>query len=513
MRDSITGAAAFPRRPEGYSPNQRPRRCPAGILRCLAVSLLLLSVSSAEEPEYPRKSGEDVGSWLEEITGNIPPLRHDRGDRWPLILWEGVGFDPLAPEVHAALLERGIVQHVRIDTAMIATAKAIQKAGGPVILMEGRGGTWSYELGGDESEWAHRFDDGYKPSGRVRACPHRYAGFAVQAERVRGIMGAFADAGVTVDAVWADWEGDPYVGSAAGDRYEQASHCTRCRAELPAEIIGDEKSFLDYCWRLYSQLWGACLALPVLERFPRCAVTNWMILYSTPERTVRHWTDRVLVPNIPPAFTATNPVAYGNDKFFRAAWREEFTLDREHVDQLYMHLLLRMVSDDAENRRHFGPHVKSFPWVDRWCPDVDDPQIPMMSRPAYREALRHMWLRGVDGMQIFQPRRPGYGDIVRAEVEDAVAVYDEMLAYREFLDRGEVLNTEVPEVQDGGVLWSGLRVGDRALVRLCRQSSGEGTFEIEPWPGAAAALAAGPEGRTFLLERTAAGVLSEEMPR
>ena len=30
----------------------------------------------------------------------------------------------------------------------------------------------------------------------------------------------------------------------------------------------------------------------------------------------------------------------------------------------------------------------------------------------YREVLRHLWLRGADGMHIFQPRRTGFEDIV-----------------------------------------------------------------------------------------------------
>ena len=87
----------------------------------------------------------------------------------------------------------------------------------------------------------------------------------------------------------------------------------------------------------------------------------------------------------------------------------------------------------------------------RWCPDINDPKIPLMSREAYRESLRHMWLRGVDGMQIFQPLRPGYQHIVKGEVYDAVEVYDEMVEHREFLERGEILCADVPGLQDGGV--------------------------------------------------------------
>jgi hypothetical protein len=202
-------------------------------------------------------------------------------------------------------------------------------------------------------------------------------------------------------------------------------------------------------------------------------------------------------------------VAYGNDLYFRAAWRQEYTLDREHVDQFYMHLMLRMVSDDAENRRHYGPLVESIPWVARRCQDVGDLEIPMMTREAYRESLRHMWLRGVDGMQLFQPRRFEF----EAEVHDAVAVYDEMLEHRDFLDRGEVLCTDVPRKQDDGVLWSGLRLQDRALVRAYKQSKGEAVFAFQPWPSIQVELVATDEGKTYLLERAGDTVTATDLGR
>ncbi len=485
-----------------------------GVLLGAAI-LFFAAMAWAEEPVYPKTGSVEEGfSWREEIAGKIPPLEHDRGERWPMILWDSVGFEPLSAEVHQALLARGIVQHIRMETKMIATAKALQEAGAPVVMVQGASGTWRYQMGGAESEWAHQFEAGYTPeSKRLHACPHRFAGYAVRADTVRQILGTFKEAGVVVDAVWMDWEDDPYVPSTKGDLYEQARHCQRCRAELPPAVLEDEERFLDYCWRLYQELNGAYLAGPVLEVFPRCSVTNWMILYSTPERTARHWNDRTLAPFIPPVFNATNPVAYGNDKFWRAAWKDGFPLNREHVDQFYMHLMLRMVSDDAANRQRYRPETKSFPWVVRWCPDINDPKIPMMSREAYRESLRHMWLRGVDGMQIFQPRRPDYHHISVGEVYDAVAVYDEMLAYREFLDHGEILSTDVPALQDGGVVWSGLRLEDRAVVRAYAQSKGRAVFEIQPWPSTRVELVATDQGRTYLLERVGNEVEVEDLGR
>jgi hypothetical protein len=212
---------------------------------------------------------------------------------------------------------------------------------------------------------------------------------------------------------------------------------------------------------------------------------------------------------MPAWFTATNPIAYGNTDAWH--WRNpQWPLTLESVDQFYAHLLLRMVSDDTANRLKWAPYLKSFPWVDRWCPDDEDPKIPIMSRERYREVLRHLWLRGVNGMQIFNPKRAGYKEITFGEVEDAVSVYDEMLEYADFLERGTVLCTDYPAAQDNGVIWSGLRLDDRAVVRLFKQGGGEATIRIEPWPLQTIELRADAASKTYRLRRTPDKVTVEE---
>jgi hypothetical protein len=192
-------------------------------------------------------------------------------------------------------------------------------------------------------------------------------------------------------------------------------------------------------------------------------------------------------------------VAYGNTLFFRT-WKPEFHLDREHVDQFYTHILLRDVSNDTENRLVWAPTRRSIPWVCRWCPDDEDPGIPIMTRERYREVLRHLWLRGVSGMQVFNPAHPGYEELALDEVRDAAGVYDEMLAYGDFLDRGTPLCLNVPGAQDDGVLWSGLRLENRAVVRTFKQGGSKSAVTIEPWPGRKITLEANALGRTYLLE-------------
>ena len=116
-------------------------------------------------------------------------------------------------------------------------------------------------------------------------------------------------------------------------------------------------------------------------------------------------------------------------------------------------------------------------------------------------------------MQIFQPQRKGYQHIVKSEVYDAVAVYDEMLAYLEFLDRPDVVCTDVPAIQDGGVVWSGLRLEDRGIIRAYTQSKGKAAFVIQPWPSTSAELVATDEGRTYLLQRAGKKITVTDLGR
>lgn len=489
-------------------------------MRTLTLCCLLLAgcvgTGPAAPPEYAVKRDPPAAkrTFLELLRERVPPLKHPRGSRLPMILWEGLPLDPQPVEAYQALLERGLVQPLRLDDKMLATAQVQKQAGAPVIFMEGGGGPWPAQLAGDPKLWQHQFEPGYEfkpgpwPDNAIRPCLALYDGWAINADRVRGILRRFRDAGIDVAAVWTDWEGDPYF---VRSQYAQASRCARCKAMLPPWVLASPDNCATYCWRLYIRLLDAYLAAPVAEVFPLASTTNWMVVCSTPERPVEHWNGRIVPPSCPGLMTATNPIAYGNTVFWKD-WDPAWPLDRAHVDVFYLHLFLRQVSHNQANLQVYAPEKDAVPWIARWCPDDENPQIPIPSRESYREALRHLWLRGADSMQIFNATRPGFEDIVFAEVEDAVAIYDEMLAFAPFLDAGEVMCLDVPGPQADGVLWSGLRLADRAVVRAVKLGGGKGRIALVPWPGTQLELETDDAGRTFLLTRTDAGVTVARVP-
>jgi len=75
-----------------------------------------------------------------------------------------------------------------------------------------------------------------------------------------------------------------------------------------------------------------------------------------------------------------------------------------------------------------------------------------------------------------------------------------VLAYSKFLDDGELMCLADPQRQDNGVLWSGLRLKDEAVVRVIKQGGGQQQLTIEAWPGKQVTLEAPAAGRTYLLK-------------
>jgi hypothetical protein len=453
---------------------------------------------------------EDIRWTTDWVIKKVPPLKNDYAGRLPMITWPAFALStndksfyekkPFPPDVYKELAKRGLTQRIPLNTNYVAMAQAIQQAGGKIVFVEGSGGNAYYELAPD---WGHKLPEGFKitEGDRLFPCPTLLEGWRIKADEVRATLRAYKAAGVKVDGVWMDWECEPLVWSIG--RYEQAKACSRCQALLPAGVLDTKAAYTTFIMGLRADIFSAYLAAPVQEIFPGCPVTQWEAVISTPERPTQScWGNWKFPPMTLGLMTAANPVAYGNDYFYQAHWSTNwgYPLDEKHMDRLYTRIMFGQVSQHARNALLTAPEKLSIPWVCRYCPDVDDDKVPILSRERYREILRHIWLRGADSMQIFNEPRPKHPAIAVEEIQDAVAVYDEMLPYRRFLDRGAILNTDVPEVTDDGAIWSGLRLENEALVRAFTQGRKRVEFAITPWTNAPPVeLIAHPDGQTYRL--------------
>jgi hypothetical protein len=410
-----------------------------GILSVTAASGTA-QVTYAEKTPGPRAAQLKSGSWIETIAREVPPLRNDAGDRMPMIMWHGVGFEPLTPDQIAVLRARGLCQHLQLSESMIPAAEALSQAGMPIILMEGRTDSWPYSLagsaGGDPTGWAHQFDPTYQQPWFGKedahawhgACPQHTDGWKILAKNTKRTLEKYRDAGLRVDAVLVDYEGDPYPWS---HQFDQLRHCRRCRQELPPPIVYDKAAWRDYAWQQYVSLYDEHFAKAIREVFPDCLVTNWHVVFSSRDDPVRYFVRDVKLPELQPQhFTATNPIAYASDAVWHELWDQSRTLTQGDIDEFYRDQLIHQVACDMRNREAAGAAaVRSIPWVCRVCKIADPsmPAAPIMSRSRYRASLLELWEMGIHSLQIFNPMYEGYEELALSELQDAVAAYDLML--------------------------------------------------------------------------------------
>jgi len=456
---------------------------------------------------------------LPELFTRVPPLTHDALGRLPLIVIEPFRLTPedrsfeeakpLPAEVIKGLAVRGLTQWIPPDARYIPFALALQQAGARVVFMEGNAFNGP---AGEVPDGLHQLPadfvrDPEQPAQQPHyPCPLLLEGWRQKADSLRAMLKKYKDAGVQVDAAWLDWEIEPYPGKS---QWNEARACSRCRAQFPPGVLDDFQRYRAFITRWRQSLFSTYVVAPFLEAYPTCSVTNWEVVISSPETPTPNWSG---LRDIPPVslgmFNTANPVVYGNTLWCKYHWQEawQWPLDVPHMDRVYTAVMLGEISAHCANALRSAPDSRSVPWVDRFCADDRDPKIPILSRVRYREILRHCWLRGTDSMQIFNPNwfptDPTYQAIVTEEVEDVVQVYDEMLAYRPILERGQVMNTAAPGITDNGPIWSGRRLGDTVLLRAFTQATRAVQVTITPFSDAdPVTLSCPPNGATYLLTR------------
>jgi len=145
--------------------------------------------------------------------------------------------------------------------------------------------------------------------------------------------------------------------------------------------------------------------------------------------------------------------------------------------------------------------------LSRYTPDNPDPRfLKPMSQRAFREVVWHAFLRGASTIYVFNLGYPTKPQTVTPalsfeSIEDVRSVYDSLLARREFLDKGEPVNFKFPALFGAEPVWSGLRLGDRCLVRTFTLGAVPAKVQVTPFPGVTLTLDAPPEGATCIIHK------------
>jgi hypothetical protein len=426
----------------------------------------------------------------------------------------------------AALAARGIALPVSMydqnDTAAgaVATAQTIQAAGLPVYVWTSLYGDYSsvpagfghdqatafWPWNGSPNAWARDSNGNYWPAFPL-ATPT--AGYAL----MKSNLLVLADAGITAIAgVWTDYEDYPVYWADMQASVNQRSYFSQYYTD--AYAAGTGVSLSQYGPDLLTNdtlnqnnpMWKYSydLRYALLKESARQALTdvygaapiygNFGAYYST--AGIPFSTDGTdFHPPIPPpeAGIVAMPVAYADTSYLASEFTDQnpsnVPVNQSTVDNVYWYNMLSQISSSQANDGAIG---RSIPWVSCYVPDNTSPTWVnwKMSISAYKELLRHIWLRGASGMYVFNAAPPyrtpqeSFNDLAYAS-----SVLDEMLAFRTFLLNGAPMNFSVnSSLYSGGVEWSGMSNNrtnpTQWVVRTVSRTGSDAVVpEISPEPG------------------------------
>ncbi len=468
---------------------------------CIIPGVILLpAVLLAQEPA-------PVAWDMPSFARVIQPMQHALPPRLPIFLWNWplprgerlvkMREDGSLRQAIETMAARGIVPTVEMGwdwtpEGAMALAQTLQEAGQPVFLL------WPWLPGGEEAL--------YPPETLLAEGPDATQGnktrkwpclplYSVKESRRLLIedLNKYKAAGIEVAGMWFDYEALPHPWNGC---YQAQTASAECRKHYPPGVLDSWLSFVSYAYDLRSRVMVEALVEPVHEVFPQAIVANYGEVASSaavPFEEIR--------PPWKCEQDALMPSAYANTRYLAHRFKDAEAVTPEQADRFYFRNLLVTVSSANANKR---PGQLSIPYLSRFCPDDPNPKYRLgMSSPAYRELVRHLLLRGSDGLYLFNL---GFKEeVVSARdslesVEDARAAYDELLTWREFLDRGQPMCFDCPAAPDA-VIWSGLRLEDRCLVRTFTFAAERQRAIVEVFPGIHVQLEAPPTGATYLVNK------------
>lgn len=442
--------------------------------RLLALAALFISPFAGIRGDW---TPSDVVATLEAM--ETEGVRVPYPPAGPIILWSGVGFDPQPPATLALLQRHGFNQHLPLFGDHLEAAHALVEFGAPIQLMQGLKTFPARDTTGEACRLPSSPADGFNLQSWRRI-----------SDAVVDALNRYQAAGLTVDALWLDYEGQPLTAL----RQEVASQAQALN--LPVHL--PDGQWEDWRRQFTLNALSSYVAAPAREVFPRISVLNWTANLSYPASPLINALGQPTPVSGPLFFTHSNPYAYGNTLSYEKAGLP-VDLPQAEVDAFYRKLLLQHVSGDAYNRAVSTPLMGSVPWVARVVPDSSHQDIPLMSRPAYRESLRHLWLRGIQGMMVFNsplltPEQQ------QAEIIDVADVWREFSRHTAMIRLGQVANFSTDPVD--GWQWSALRNRSQAVLRVSPASAilAE-SLTIPLWPDLKITLRPRPDGQTYLVWR------------
>ena len=417
---------------------------------------------------------------IQVVLDNTEPLKYDRGERLPLILWPLINPGELSPEQAEALIpeldQRGVALFAKwtkenreksLEQALVIGRA--QKKMGSKIYINAIDLLYSFFNGDEQTahidgEGKTFWDKGFGSKSDM-GCP-----FAIDyrkdeiRERVEFYLDAYKKEELGVDLIFVDWEVDGPL--EVNNAYETSMKCTRCIEHLGVDpgylsfqkILREMRSYLQY----YT------LSQRVLSRFPEALVGNYAVY---PADGYRYWYDYF-------EYYVEGQPAIKDQKAMYRQWYEDFPntgfnfgmpvsytwartfnwYNFENTDYRWFYNMLLVASNAGKSTPREIPVITWVHWNTIFFPDEPDESIIQFSEDNYQELLWHMLFRKTNTLAMWCST-----DENAKEVRLLHEVYSAAQKYGEFLDQGLPINFDVPS-QPGTVI-SGLILDEKVLIR------------------------------------------------
>lgn len=509
------GFAGIPHRKRGSAYSYHAGRAPAfprTVFVFLSLTILPCPVvaQAAEKASTPG----DLPANLQAVLDNAGPLSFPRAGQLPLfvlpISQSLAGIDDSRSEaVLRQLNRRGIGYTVKWNPEDFAGSVkeairigTLQQRLGLEVAADATACLSSF-FDGSEST-LHEDDSGHPFAetsfGGKLGCPfalkHRYQFIR---QRIESFLRAYEKAGIRVRFVFADWEIDGPI--EWNDAWASSKRCRRCRENIPR--IDNFREFQKRLREIRSEMQRVTFAQPVTASFPEALVGNYAVY---PHDGYRYWYDYFEREAEGMPFRADQRARYRE-------WAHEFEgigytfampvvytwyrtfgwYDFDDLDYRWFYNMLLVGSNAGRHTPHNIPIIPFVHWTTTAPPKEPDPRVRQFSAEKYQELLWHLLLRGHDTFFLWclpaeLPR----------EIRLMQEVYGAALAYRGFLERGEPIHFEVPSRPAPVV--SGIRLGDKLLVRRTDFGAGAGEIVLQLAGGGRVVVPSGARNQVLNVE-------------
>ena len=451
----------------------------------------------------------------QEMVEKCPPLETSLGKFIPAFAWDGPLRNGATPtQYYQACYERGFLPLVAIPTpeavsVELENIRVLREIGYPVAIL-GRG-------------W-------FNVSSRQAAGEATHTGcygmwkreVELEKPRLAAIIEEFKKYGIKPDYVFIDWESGNratfpvHVERFRNDSFPHCSSCTNCQKNVDAQYLGNADKYIQGMEVYRVKVAREVLVKPFREYHPEIILGSYFGISH-----VRN--DSPLPEKMPSAigwyragWSFSQPVLYPLFQGFMRAGQKAGTWNT------FKSLVERM---SRASVNQCGSEYQ-VPWTCGWMnyPNSRRDFVPLencsinlndgksyhsFNEQAYREMLRHLYLRGAKHLMFFwEPRLLGYmyrgKNVYLNEINLYTEVLNEFSDYYDVIHNGAPINLEDFSAglweNDKAAVWSGAETEDQCVIRTKSFSYSPMKVTVRVF-GEEKVLDAPPEGKTWIFNR------------